>query len=59
MSTKIFPWYDALSWRRKTINSKPVKLCKKIDLVSHPARAEELVNTYITASDFYQLKINK
>ena len=33
--------------RRKTLNSKPVKLHLKIDLVSYPARAEGLVNSTI------------
>ena len=34
-----------LSRRRKTLNSKPVKLRLKNDLVSYPARAEGLVNS--------------
>ena len=35
------PWYSNRS-RRKTINSKPVKPCLKIDLVPYYARAEGL-----------------
>ena len=35
------------SRRRKTLNTEPVKLSFKIDLVSHPARVEELVYIYI------------
>ena len=30
--------------RRKTLNSKPVKLRLKIDLVSYPARVEVSIN---------------
>ena len=39
-------WLGNQSWRRKT-KFKPVKLCLKIDRVSHPVRAEGMVNTYI------------
>ena len=34
------------SRRRKNFEFKPVKLQLKIDLVSHPAHTEGLVNTY-------------
>ena len=39
------PWGGNQSRRRKTLNSKPVKLRLKIDIVSYPARAEGLVNS--------------
>ena len=39
--------------RRKRIEFKPVKHYLKIGLVSHPAYAEGLVNTYITQAYSY------
>ena len=38
------PWWGNYSRRRNTLNSKTVKLCLRIDLVSYPAWAEGLVN---------------
>ena len=37
---------------KENSESKPVELCLKIDPVSHPARAEELVNTHINKRRF-------
>ena len=38
------PWWGNKSNRRKTLNSDLLKLRLKIELVSHPSRAEGLVN---------------
>ena len=42
----LLPWYDSQSNRMKS-NFKPVNSTEKIDLVSHPAYADGLLNTLI------------
>ena len=54
----ISPWLGNQSWRKKT-EFKPIKLCLKINLESHPTGVEGLVNANCSMNKQYVEGVQK